>query len=230
MAALFLPVHTGFGARLGEGRGAPTGDRAPLGQTSMPALAAAAHPCAACAIPGRVPAARGGRCPVFGSGPHRNDRFFRAAPRQVRAGRKRRRALLFDEDSKTGVGRACLRRRWAATSAPWMARARVRAGCPDRGRSGLPPARAGVPPEPDRHVSASSGIWFQSIPGNGPGASMPQACLRDSIHWSTRRSSRVIGRAPPPSTASWKPRMSKRSPSCSSAFRRSSWIRIMPIL
>ena len=51
-----------------------------------------------------------------------------------------------------------------------------------------------------------------------------------AIHWSTRRSSRVSGNAPPPSTLSWKPLMSNLSPSSASAFLRSSWMRIMPIL
>ena len=51
-----------------------------------------------------------------------------------------------------------------------------------------------------------------------------------AIHWSTRRSSKVSGKAPPPSTLSWKPLMSNLSPSSASAFLRNSWIRIMPIL
>jgi len=63
----------------------------------------------------------------------------------------------------------------------------------------------------------------------GPQARDQPACCC-AIQRSTRRSSRSIGMPPPPSTASWKPRMSNFSPSASSAFRRSCWIRIMPIL
>src|SRR5690606_35417917 len=43
--------------QLRTGHSAPGGGGAPLGQTSMSALAAAAHPCAACATPARGAAA-----------------------------------------------------------------------------------------------------------------------------------------------------------------------------
>src|SRR5690606_40214837 len=49
---------SGVGKRsLRTGRSAPGGDGAPVGQTSLSALAAAAHPCAAGTIPARVTAA-----------------------------------------------------------------------------------------------------------------------------------------------------------------------------
>ncbi len=57
-----------------------------------------------------------------------------------------------------------------------------------------------------------------------------QAALRASIQRSTRCSSRSRGRAPPPSTVSWKPRMSNLSPSSLSALARSSSSLFMPIL
>ena len=66
------------------------------------------------------------------------------------------------------------------------------------------------------------------------GGTLPAYCVGLAfwlaIHWSTRRSSKVSGKAPPPSTLSWKPLMSNLSPSSASAFLRSSWMRIMPIL
>lgn len=52
----------------------------------------------------------------------------------------------------------------------------------------------------------------------------------EAIHSSMRRSRMPIGKAPPPSTASWNPRMSNLSPSSVSALARNSWIFRMPTL
>ena len=72
---------------------------------------------------------------------------------------------------------------------------------------------------------------FHTIRAERSGRASPdQPALRFAIHSSTRRSSSVSGSAPPPSTASWKPLMSKRAPSSRSAFLRRSWMRIMPTL
>ena len=65
---------------------------------------------------------------------------------------------------------------------------------------------------------------------SGAGSSDYAAAFFSAIQRSTRFSSRSSGIAPPPSTVSWKPRMSNLSPSSASAFLRRSWILIMPIL
>lgn len=52
----------------------------------------------------------------------------------------------------------------------------------------------------------------------------------EATHSSTRRSRTLKGSAPPPNTASWKPRISKLSPRSAFAFSRNSRILRMPIL